>query len=105
MYKYYVKKFSYQEDPRYGAITGRESYAHRICFFLFKVDTIRACLCAGENDPVEKEKLMKKQRTIIMSKDPAKVRRHKVHLHRWDIGLRPSPCAVPGDSAREKQEV
>ena len=98
MYKNYVEKFSYQEDPRYGAITGRESNAHRICFFLFKVDTTKACLCAGENDPVEKEKLMKKWRTIFMSKDPAKVRRHKVYLHRWDIGLRPSPCSTRGET-------
>ena len=61
MYKNYVEKFSYQEDPRNGAITGGESYAHRICFFLVKIDAIRAWLCTGENDSAEKEKLMKKQ--------------------------------------------
>ena len=36
-----------------------------------------------------------------MSKDSVKVSRQKIHLHRWDIGLGPSPCAVHG----EKQEV
>ena len=100
MYKNYVEKLSYQEDPRYEAITGREFNAHRIRFFLFKVDTIRACLRTAENDPAEKEKWMKKRRTINMSEDPAKVGRHKVHVHRWDIGLRPRPWAVPGDSTR-----
>ena len=72
--------------------------SHRISFFLFKTEAFRACLHASENDPMEREKLMKKWRRITVSKVPEKVRGYRVHCTSGDVGLRHSPCAVPGES-------